>query len=182
MHFMTRIAKPNHSLLPLRKGIKSSATNVDIFLLGISLLFILLAGSLIPIFREITTVQGEIRGWEEVVLKPPKSEVTITSPKAEELPAVINQCVQIFKEEEVGIRSFNLERFGEGAGSQPSYFNYALVRFKLEGSWKNLQRGLEKVESLSMQAIQVQEAQLTTGGGEILLKLYFQEPDNPGNP
>jgi hypothetical protein len=179
---MTRIAKPNHSLLPLRKGIKpTSAANVDIFLLGISLLFILLAGSLIPIFREVRTVQGEIRSWEEVVLKAPQGEVKM-SPKAEELPTVINQCVQIFKEEEVGIRSYNLERFGEGGVSQTSFFNFALVRFKLEGNWMNLQRGLEKVESLPRQAIQVQEAQLTTGGGEILLKLYFQEPDNPGNP
>lgn len=183
MHFITRTEKPHLSLTHLRDGIKrSSATNVDIFLLGIILLLILLAGSLIPLFRELGSLQEEISGWEEAVLQAPQGEVKITSPKAEELPTVINQCIQIFKNEDVDIRSFNLERFGEGVGSQTSFFNFALVRFKLGGSWKNVQRGLEKIESLPMQAIQVQEAQLTSGGGEILLKIHFQEPDNPYNP
>ncbi len=183
MHFITRTEKPNLSLTHLRDGIKrSSARNADIFLFGILLLLILLSGSLIPLFREIGSLQEEIRGWEETVLQATKGDVTIVSPKVEELPTVINQCVQIFKEEEVGIRSFNLERLGEGVGSQPSFFNFALVRFKLEGSWLNLQRGLEKIESLPMQAIQVQEAQLTSEGGEILLKIHFQEPDNPNHP
>jgi hypothetical protein len=156
--------------------------NVNVFLLGILIVLILVSGSLIPLFREFGSLQEEIHGWEETVLQAPKGDVAILSPKVEELPTVINQCIRIFKWEEVGIRSFNLERFGEGLGSQPAFFNYALVRFKLEGSWPNLQSGLEKIESLPMQAIRVQEAQLTSGGGEILLKIHFQEPDNPDNP
>lgn len=181
--FIKKTEKPRFLLRQLKDGIKRYSTNnAEIILVGTLILFMLMGGSLFSLFRELALLQEEKRIGEEVVLHAPKGEQTIVGPNVEELPTVINQCVQIFQKEDAEIRSFNLERFGEGVGSQPSYLNFALVRFNLEGTWEGIQSGLKKIESLPDVAIRVQEAQLKSGGGEILLKIYFQEPDNPPKP
>jgi len=184
------------SLLYLRRSVKlgfrnkslkanlerSTAKHADILLVGVFILFILMGGSLFPLFRELASLQGEKQAWEEAALHAPIEEKMDIGPIAEDIPKMIDQCAQIFKKEDMKIHSFNLERFGDGGGSQSSFVNFALVRFDLRGTWEGLRKGLEKIESLPNQAIHVQEAKLTSAGGEILLKIYFQEPDNPSKP
>lgn len=175
--------KPRLLLTQLKDRLKRSSTkNAEILLVGTLLLFMLMGGSLFPLFRDLELLQEEEGVWTKVVLQAPKEEQQEIGPSVEELPTLIEQCARIFEEEDAEIRSFDLERFGEGVGSQPTYVNFALIRFTLKGTWEGLQSSLEKIESLPKEAIRVQEAQLSSGGGEILLKIYFREPDNPLNP
>lgn len=182
MLLIIRIEKPRLLLIQLKDGLKRSSTkNAEIVLAGILILFMLIGGSLFPLFRKLELLQEEKGVWSEVVLHAPKEEQLEIGPIVEELPTMIDQCVRSFEKENAGIRSFNLERFGE-AGSQASYVNFALIRFTLKGTWEGIQSGLKRIESLPNEAIRVQEAQLSSGGGEILLKIYFREPDNPSKP
>lgn len=183
MLLFIRTEKPRLLLTQLKDGLKlSSANYTEIILFGTLLLFMLMGGSLFPVFRGLELLQDEKRVWTEVFLHAPKEEPLEIAPRVEELPTMIDQCVRIFEKEDAEIRSFNLERFGEGAGNQPSYVNFALVRFSLKGTWEGIRSGLGKIESLPNESIRVQEAQLSSGGGEILLKIYYQEPDNPPKP
>lgn len=178
-----RNEKPRLLLTQLKDRLKRSSTkNAEIILVGTLLLFMLMGGSLFSLFQELELLQEEKRGWTEVVLNAPKEALLEIAPRVEDLPIMIDQCVKIFEQEDAEIRTFNLERFGEGAGNQTSYINYALVRFTLKGTWEGLRNGIETIESLPKEAIRVQEAQLNSSGGEILLKIYFREPDNPLKP
>jgi hypothetical protein len=151
--------------------------------IGISmLLFILVLSSFFPLFARLETLEEQKHVGSETTTQRATQNERVRIPKVEELPTVIDQCLEIFLKEKVGIRSFNLERFGGESVSEPSTLNYALVRIKLKGSWDGIQRGLAEVETLPNQVIHSQEVKLSAEGGEIFLKIHFQEPDNPLSP
>lgn len=149
--------------------------------MGISvLLFLLVSVSFLPLIARFETLKEQKQAAFERTSYETIKYDEISVPQAEQLPTLIDQCLRIFEEEKVGLRSFNLERFGSVGGQvEHSSLNYALVRIKLFGSWEDIQRGIMKVENLPNQAIHAQEVKLRADEGELLLKMFFQEPDNP---
>jgi hypothetical protein len=150
--------------------------------IGSVLLFTLILGSFFSLFTESQTLQENKRLGLEVISHASNEEKIEEWPKAENLPQMIDQCVKIFQSKNIGVQRFNLERFGDENGGQPSYLNYAFVRLSLNGLWEGIQKGITEMESLPNQVIHVQEVHLHLGGGEILIKIYFEEPDNPSSP
>ena len=100
-------------------------------------------------------------------------------PKFEELPMVIEECTDIFAEENVRLLSFNLERFGNESSEKLTILKYAVVRMKVLGSWEGILRGLNNIETLPDQMIKVDETLLERERGEFLFRIYYQEPNNP---
>lgn len=153
-----------------------------LILFGAGVVFFLISGSLISLFIEFRALKEERSVWSNISVQSTKEENLQEPSMIEELPTLIDQCVNILQREKVSVYRFNLERFGDERASLSPYFNFALVRFSLRGSWEGIQKGLTEVEALINHGVRVQEAKLNPGGGEILLKIYFQEPDNPPSP
>lgn len=175
---------------PLGAGTKHSGAytrkhnhHADIILVGALLLLIVVGISLFFLWQDFTSLQEQKLVWDKAAMHTSKeASQSLPEPVIEDLPLLIDQCIQIFQKEEVNTISFNLERLGDSGGSKSPFLNSALVRFKLGGNWVGIECGLAKLETLPDQPIYVQEAQFEGEGGEILLKIYFREPDNPSKP
>lgn len=190
MLFTNRTVKSTLRLPPFGAGLKDNAVysrkhnhNADIVLVGALFLLILVGGSLFTLWRDFTSLEEQKLVWDKAALHAAvETGQNLPGPVIEDLPLLIEQCIQILQKEGVRTSSFNLERLGDNGGSKSLFLNSALVRFKLSGNGEGIERGLAMLEELPDQPIYVQEAQLKGEGGEILLKIYFREPDNPSEP
>jgi hypothetical protein len=179
--FIRRKEKPIIDLTNIRGGIKRSSANKDeIIFVAATLLLLLIGGNLFSLFHKLGLLHEQKILWSQVVHRTPETKETLNNLKVEELPSIIDQCARILQNEDVEVPSFNLERFGEEV--QSPYINFALIRFKVKGPWEGIQSGIDKIESQANQLIKVQQAHLYNGGGEILLRIYFLEPDKPLSP
>lgn len=157
-----------------RQTIQSS----DMMLAILMVLFCLIAGKLVLSWQDYKSVREEIDQWNTIMIESSVEGLAEETTLLDDLLMVVDKCVEIFKDENISIRSYNLEGILEEGNSQ-SYLHSALIRFRLLGSWEGIERGVTRIEGMPNQAIHVEEAVLDQGSGEILLKIYFLEPDNP---
>ena len=148
----------------------------NVALLVLVILLGLIGGRLLLYWQEYKVLSNELSQLDNQTLQTSALEVTKDTPQTSQLLEVIDQCVIIFIEEDLGIRSYNLERIIEEGDGQTALHS-ALIRFKVRGSWAGIESGLQRIENLPQQGIHVEEAFLEKGGGEILLKIFFYEPD-----
>ncbi len=133
---------------------------------------------------------GILINWQEIIfLEKEKEQLSIPVslpsgelgynefPTMEDLPFIVEECVKILAREKVLTRSYNLQYIGEEQGV-PLYPKYAVMGFKLQGSWEGIEKALSEMEDISHQNIHVREMRLNEEGGEILLWIHFLEPDN----
>lgn len=93
-----------------------------------------------------------------------------------DLPAIIEECQSVFQEQSAQVLSVNLDRI------ESDELSYALFHFKLRGSWSGIETAIQRLENLSVPVIQIQEVRLNPEGGDLVLKIYFYEPDKPAQP
>lgn len=93
-----------------------------------------------------------------------------------DLPTIIEECQSIFQAESVQVLLVNLDRIETGE------LSYALFHFKLRGSWSGIETTLQRLVNITDQVIQIQEVRLNPEGGDLLVKIYFYEPDKLSQP
>lgn len=149
-----------------------------------------------PAQGQIRELETEKQYWQGQQGRNPLKTQAAQLPHLLDLPSIIEQCQGLFQERQVQVLSINLERLGEdsaestgsagsagSAGSEQTVnMSYALLHFKLQGSWDGIEAGLKQIETIPDQAVQLQEVRLNTKGGEIVMKIYFYEPDKPSLP
>lgn len=152
--------------------------------------FVLIGVTYWPAQGQIRELEAEKQYWQGQQDRNPLKTQGAQLPHLLELPSIIEQCQGLFQERQVQVLSINLERLGEDSaestgstGSEQTVsMSYALLHFKLQGSWDGIEAGLKQIETIPDQAIQLQEVRLNTKGGEIVMKIYFYEPDKPSLP
>lgn len=115
------------------------------------------------IFLSASSTKGEIRDYQ--------------LPTLEELPFIVEECVEIFKGEQVLTSSYNLQYIGEEQADS-LYPKYAVMGFRVLGSWEGIKKALQEIESIPQQIIHVQEMRLYEGGGEFIFWIHFLEPQD----
>lgn len=134
--------------------------------------------------RELT---AEKQYWQAQVESQHPEVQRVVYPNLLDLPKTIEECQSAFQEENVHILSVNLDRIETDdknlkSADQSTALSYALFHFKLAGSWSGIETALQRLENITDQAIKIQEVRLNSEGGDLVLKIYFHEPDKPSQP
>lgn len=147
---------------------------------------LLLVGSLLwAVQGKIRQLSQEKQYWQVQMDQIPSKNKEVNLPSLLDLPPLIEACQNEFKEQAVQVASANLDRFGEETKTstdQGSGLSYALFHFKLKGSWSGIEAALKRIENIPDRTIQVQEVRLNSDSGDVVLKIYFYEPDKPSQP
>lgn len=146
-------------------------------LITLVILLCLIGGTLVFRGQEVGALRQEIKHREGLILQNPAKETASDPWLMDDLLLVMDECVRMFREENLAVRSYHLEGIFEGEAN-PSFLRFALIRLQVQGAWSGIERGLTRIEGMSEGGIYVEEAVLEENGGEILLKLFFLEPDN----
>ncbi|AGA69870.1 hypothetical protein Desdi_2446 [Desulfitobacterium dichloroeliminans LMG P-21439] len=161
---------------------KPTAKILEIALLGLFVVLCLVSGRLLLNWLEYQSLLEESALDESLASVQSSGErLAEDIPRLDDLLVTIDECVEIFRTEDVNVRSYNLEDI-LNEGNNASLLHSASIRFKLQGPWQGIEKGLIRVEGIGDQAIGVEEAALGKGGGEVLLKIYFVAPDNFSSP
>ncbi|WP_425807654.1 hypothetical protein ACHOLT_09815 [Desulfitobacterium sp. Sab5] len=149
----------------------------------------LIAAAFLSIGSAVWSVQGKIHQlngekqyWQVQAEQIPSEAMKINLPGLLDLPTLIEECQDEFKEQAVQVVYANLDRIGEEnnkSTGQSSGLNYALFHFKLKGSWSGIEAALNQIENSTNKSIQLQEVRLNSESGDVALKIYFYEPDKP---
>lgn len=163
--------------LPMAKGML-------VLLVGITILFAIFAlgpiqqgvGSL---EKEIALLQLDAQQYKDSTqFKVTKSGGSSSIPGMDKLPDMIEICRQNFLSRGVLVKALNVERFSELKGkADSSNLDFALVRIRIEGSWEQIEAGIQGLESIRDFPVHVQEVILNSKGGEILMQVYFKYRD-----
>ncbi|WP_434511833.1 hypothetical protein [Desulfitobacterium sp. AusDCA] len=144
--------------------------------------FLLIGSAVWSVQGKIHQLNGEKQYWQVQAEQLPLAAKSVNLPGLLDLPKLIEECQNIFKEQAIQVISANLDRLGEDnnkSAEQSSGLNYALFHFKLKGSWSGIEAALNKIEKNSGQSIQLQEVRLNSESSDVALKIYFYEPDKP---
>ncbi|SHN78604.1 hypothetical protein [Desulfitobacterium chlororespirans] len=141
------------------------------------ILLCLIGGTLVLRRQEVGDLRQEIKYMEGLILQNPVKETASDPWQMDDLLLVMDECVRMLREENLAVRSYHLEGVFEGEAN-PSFLHFALIRLKVQGAWSGIERGLTRIEGISEGGIYVEEAVLKENEGEILLKIFFFEPDN----
>lgn len=144
---------------------------INIILAGAIVLLCLIGGRLIVDWQVKGDLEAELWQGDSQMAAVDTERFVEVLPSQDDLFRVIDECVQIFQSEEVAIRSYQLEEIA--ADGNLAELNYALIRFRLQGAWTGIERGVSKIEGIPNQGIQVKEALISQDRGEILFKIYF---------
>ncbi|MEL1135165.1 hypothetical protein AAC978_08255 [Desulfitobacterium sp. THU1] len=167
---------------PWARSMKPARRILEIALICLLVVLCLISGRLLLNWLEYKSVLEESAPGESLAsVQSSVERLAEDTPRLEDLLMTIDECVEMFRTENVSVRSYNLEDILE-EGTNSSLLHSALIRFKLQGTWQGIEKGLIRVESIRDQVIWVEEASLGKGGGEVLLKIYFVEPDNFSSP
>lgn len=150
---------------------------------GVALL--LMGAALWALQGKIQQLSQEKQYWQMQMEQTPSKVKEVNLPGLLDLPPLIDGCQNEFKEQAVQVISANLDRLGEETGKSPdqsSGLSYALFHFKLKGSWSGIEAALNRIENIPDRTIQVQEVRLNSESGDVVLKIYFYEPDKPSRP
>lgn len=147
-------------------------TSSDVVLAVLMVLLCLISVRLVLYWQDSKSVREEIGQWSGMMVQTSDEGLVEETTQLEDLLVVVDECAEIFKHENIGIRSYNLEEISE-EGEGQAYLQSALIRFKVLGSWEGIERGLSRIEGIPNRGIHVEEAILGQGGGEILLKIFF---------
>lgn len=144
----------------------------------------------IMIFLVCLLATGSMFNYQKVVsLQKEKEKISLSAslirgeikdyqyPTLEELPFIVEECVEIFAREQVLTNSYNLQYIGE-EHADSLYPKYAVMGFKVLGSWEGIKKALQEIESIPQQIIHVQEMRLYEGGGEFIFWIHFLEPQD----
>lgn len=140
-----------------------------------------------PIHGRNQELNAEKQYWQAQVERQRPEVQKVMFPTLIDLPTTIEDCQRLFQEENVQVLSVNLDRIVTDSKNPMSTekttgLSYALFNFKLEGNWKGIETAFQRLEDISNQVIQIQEVRLNPEGGDLVLKIYFYEPDKPTPP
>lgn len=130
-----------------------------------------------PLQSRIAALEQEKGHWQEVLASPSPGNRNkgFTIPHMEKLPDLIEGCQEIFLQQGVDVKGFNVERFAQATGNISSAnLDYAIVRMHWRGSWQNIEKALEELEESTNLGILVQEVLLDKEGGQGSFWIYFR--------
>ncbi|AFM01259.1 MULTISPECIES: hypothetical protein [Desulfitobacterium] len=148
-----------------------------IVLLTLVIVLCLIGGILVLRRQEVGALRKEISHIEGLILQTSAKEAASDPLLMDDLLVIMDECVKGFTDEKLTVFSYHLEGILEGEVN-PSILRFALIRLRVQGSWAEIERGLTHIETMPRGGIHVEEVVLEENGGEILLKLFFLEPDN----
>ncbi|NMA69808.1 MAG: hypothetical protein GX958_10370 [Desulfitobacterium sp.] len=142
----------------------------------------------VMIFLTCLMATGIFFNWQQIIsLQKEKENISFPAsftrgkigdyrfPTLEELPFIVEECVGIFAQEEILTSSYNLQYIGEEQGDS-LYPKYAVMKFKVLGSWEGIKKALKEIESIPRQNIHIKEVNLYEEGGEFVFWIHFLEP------
>lgn len=127
-----------------------------------------------PLYQEEKRLQAEKALWlaeEHGPLPRVGNSRAVGIPSLEKVPAVIEICQAVFKDEGVEVLFLNVERI---AADPQAQLDFAVLHLHWQGAWSGIERALSRVETLDQLRVRVQEVTLKQGGGEGTIEIYFQ--------